>query len=52
MFSVTPHCQIIEQLGLKNSSRKLVVIYAISFFSLYLIRYVDVQTFDVIGENF
>ena len=38
MFTVVPHCQIMEQLGLKDSSRKLVVIYTISYFlSLYLI---------------
>ena len=38
MFTVAPHCQIMEQLVLKDSSRKLVAIYAISYFlSLYLI---------------
>jgi hypothetical protein len=38
MFTVAPHCQIMEQLGLKDSSRKLVTICAINyFFSLYLI---------------
>ena len=50
MFTVAPHCQIMGQLGLKIPSRKLVAICAISyFFSLYLIFYVVVQTFDVIG---
>ena len=39
-----------EQLGLKDSSRKLVTICVISYyFSLYLILYTDMQTFDVIG---
>ena len=38
MFTVAPHCQIMKQLDLKDSSRKLVAIYAINyFFSLYLI---------------
>ncbi len=50
MFTVALYCQIMEQLGLKDSSRKLVVICAISyFFSLYLILHAGVQTFDVIG---
>ncbi len=54
MFTVAPHCQIMEQLGLKDSSRKLNVIYAISCsFSLYLILInIDVQIFDVIGYKF
>ena len=46
---VAPNYQIMEQLGLKDSSRKLVVICAISyFFSLYLILYASFQTFEVI----
>ena len=50
MFIVAPHCQIMEQLGLKDSSPKLVAINAISyFFSLYLILHADVQMFDVTG---
>lgn len=50
MFTVTPHCQIVEQLYLKYSSCKLVAICAISyFFSLYLILHADVWVFDVIG---
>ena len=50
MFTVAPYYQIMEQLGLKDSSRKVVAICAISyFFSLYLIFHVDVQTFDVTG---
>ncbi len=37
-----------EQLGLKDSSRKLVAICIISYFlSLFLILYTGVQTFDV-----
>jgi hypothetical protein len=50
MFTVAPHYQIMEQLGLKDSSRKLVAICAISYFlSLYLILHAGVQTFDVTG---
>ncbi len=50
MFTVAPHCQIMEQLGLKDSSRNLHVICIISyFFHLYLILHICVQTFDVIG---
>ena len=45
MFTVAPHYQIMEQLGLKDSSRKVVAI----IFSLYLILHADVQTFDVTG---
>ena len=36
MFTVEPHCQIIEQLGLKDSSRKLAAIYVISYFLAYI----------------
>ena len=32
MFNVAPHCQIMEQLGLKDSYRKLVAICVISYF--------------------
>ena len=42
MFNVAPHCQIIKQLGLKDSSRSLHAICLISF-CLYLILYVYVQ---------
>ena len=50
MFTVAPRCQIMDWLGLKDSSRKLVVSYAISFvISLYLILHACVQTFDVTG---
>ena len=31
MISVAPHCQIMKQLGLKDSFRKLVAISAINF---------------------
>ena len=49
MFTVAPHSQVMEQLGLKDLSRKLVVICAvIYFFSLCLILHAGVQTFDVI----
>ncbi len=48
MFIVALYCQIMEQLGLKDSSHKVVAICAISyFFSLYLILYARVQTFDM-----
>jgi len=47
MFTVAPRCQIMNQLGLKDSSRKLVANYAISFIiSLYLILQTYIQTFD------
>ena len=36
MFTVAPYCQIMEQLGLKDSSRKLVAICAISYFLAYI----------------
>ena len=50
MFTVAPYYQIMKQLGLKDSSRKLVTICVISYFlSLYLIFYASIQTFDVIG---
>ena len=49
MFTVATHCQIMEQLGLKDSSRNLYAICVISFFHLYLILYECVQTFDVTG---
>ena len=50
MFTVAPHYQIMEQLGLKDLSRKLVTMCAISYFlSLYLILHVGIQTFDVTG---
>ena len=44
MFTVANRCQIIDYLGLKDSSRKLVVNYAISFvISLYLILHACVK---------
>ena len=44
MFTVAPHCQIMNQLGLIDSSRKLVSIYEISFvISLCLIFQISVQ---------
>ena len=50
MFTVVPHCQIMEKLGSKDLSRKLVAICVISYsFSIYLILHADVQTFYVIG---
>ena len=43
MFTVAPHSQIMEHLGLKDSSRKLVAIGAISYyFCLYLILHTGV----------
>jgi hypothetical protein len=36
MFTVAPYYQIMEQLGLKDSSRKLVAICAISYFLAYI----------------
>ena len=45
--TVAPHCQIMDKLGLKNSSRKTVSICAFSFInSLYLILHAFVQTSD------
>ena len=50
MFTVGPRCEIMDQLGLKDSSRKLVTSCAISFvISLYLILHACIQTFDVTG---
>ncbi len=50
MFTITPHCQTMEQLGLKDSSRNLHAICVISyFFRLYLVLHTCVQTFDMIG---
>jgi hypothetical protein len=52
MFTVAPHCQIIEQLGLKNSSHNLHAICVISyFFHLYLINHACVRAFNVIGRK-
>ncbi len=48
MFTVAPHCQLMKQLGLKDSSRNLHAICVISFF-LYLILHACAQTFDVTG---
>ena len=48
MFTVVPHCQIIDELGLKDSSRKLVANYVISFvINLYLILHACVKIYDV-----
>jgi hypothetical protein len=50
MFIVEPHCQIVKQLGLIDSSHKLVSICAISFvISLYLILQISVQTSNMTG---
>jgi hypothetical protein len=47
MFTVAPYCQIMDELGLKNSSRKTISIYAFSFeISLYLILNACAQTSD------
>ena len=35
MFTVAPHCHIMEQLGLKDSSCNLQVIYVISYFFIF-----------------
>ncbi len=43
MFTVAPYYQIMAQLGLKDLSRNLHVIFVISFF-LYLILHACVQT--------
>ncbi len=51
MFIVAPHCQIMTQLGLKDSSRYLHVNCVIDFFP-YLILHACVQTFDMMGEVF
>ncbi len=36
MFTIAPYCQITEQLGLKDSSRKLVAIRVINYFLAYI----------------
>jgi hypothetical protein len=52
MCTVALYCQIMDWLGLKDSSRKVLAIYVISyFFSLYLILHACVQTFDVIERK-
>ena len=52
MSTVAPHYQIMEKLGLIESSRKLVSIYAISFVvSLCLIIIISNQTLDVTGTK-
>ncbi len=51
MFTVAPHCQIMSQLGLNDSSRNLHANYVISFFYQYLILRTYVQTFDVTGKK-
>ena len=53
MFTVAPHCQIMSQLGLKDSSRNFRQNCVIGFyFRPYLILHACVQTFDVMGEKF
>ena len=48
MFTVALSCQIMDYLGLKDSSNKLVVSCVINFvISLYLILHACIQTFDV-----
>jgi len=48
MFTVAPHCQIMTQLGSKDSSRNLhVTVQLFFFFYPHLILHVCVQTFDV-----
>ncbi len=51
MFTVAPHCQIMVQLDLKDSSRNLHSNCVIGFFS-HFILHTCVQTFDVMGEKF
>jgi hypothetical protein len=48
MFTVAPHCQIIDQLGLIDSSRKLVSVCVIS---LCLMLQISVQISDMIGNQ-
>ena len=43
MFTVAPHCQIMAQLNLKDSSHNLHVIGVIGFFFLHLIFNACVQ---------
>ena len=44
MFTVAPHDQIMDELGLKNLSHKLVAICVINyFFSIYLILQISVK---------
>jgi hypothetical protein len=49
MFTVAPPCQIIAQLGLKDSSRNFLAnrVIGFIFFCLHLILHACVQTFDV-----
>ena len=42
MFTVAPYCQIMEQLGLKDSSRKLVAICTINYFLTYIEYFMQV----------
>ena len=42
MFTVAPHYQIMEQLGLKDLSRKLVTICTISYFLAYIEYFMQV----------
>jgi hypothetical protein len=51
MFTVAPHCQIMVQLGLKDSSRNLHAICVIGFF-LHLKLHACAQTFDVAALKF
>ena len=50
MFIVAPHCQIMAQLGLKDSSRNLKK--PCNCFFPHLILHTYIQTFDVMGEKF
>ena len=47
MFTIASHCQIIAQLGSKDSSRNLHANCATGFFRPHLMLYVCVQIFDV-----
>ena len=47
MFIVAPHCQIMTQLGLKDSSRNFLVNCVIGFFFLHLILNARVQIYNM-----
>jgi hypothetical protein len=47
MFTIAPHCQIMAQLGSKDSSRNLHTNCTIDFFSSIINALCIFQTFDV-----
>ena len=47
MFTVASHCQIMEQLDLKDLSHKLVAIYVIKMFKRLIWQSEKVKNFEV-----